>query len=488
MAFITDKEELKPGLIIFRRADVDHRNYYCRVKLPKEDRYKTVSLKTSDVGSARQLAFRQDYKVQFSLENDLPIFNRPFSQVAEEFVALQERRAAAGEISKLRVKKIKSIIKAQLNPYVGTSQIHLIGHDRWENYPTWRRNQRQGRMARQGQTRPLTDDEKNSIAAETAAKATHASQAVHRRKLKAAVAQAEQKNEKTDWVFVSDATVATEMSVFSGIMNFAAGKRYIPVANRFGAKPKLKTERRDEFTLQEYRKLHTVGRAWKKELSSETSRWYRDVTYNFMLIMCNTGMRPPEAKNLRWRDITHTEDKDKRRLVVMYVRGKGKERKLVAPASVGEYLERIREQSKATKPDDRVFTNHNGTPNKSLYSGLIENLFDAAGLREGPSGTPRSTYSFRHTYATLRLSEGIDVYLLAEQMGTSVKMIEDHYGHVNTVKHADRVLHGIGGWEPAEAEDATDTQPGKEDKAANAKAGARAAAKAKGPKPPRKSH
>jgi integrase len=32
-------------------------------------------------------------------------------------------------------------------------------------------------------------------------------------------------------------------------------------------------------------------------------------------------------------------------------------------------------------------------------------------------------------------------------MGTSVKMIEDHYGHVNTIKHADRVLMGMAGWE-----------------------------------------
>ena len=64
---------------------------------------------------------------------------------------------------------------------------------------------------------------------------------------------------------------------------------------------------------------------------------------------------------------------------------------------------------------------------------------------------PRSTYCFRHTYATFRLSEGVDVYFLAEQMGTSVKMIEDHYGHVNTIKHADRVLQGMGGWDPADA-------------------------------------
>ena len=44
MAFITDKEELKPGLIIFRRGDVAHSNFYCRIKLPKADRYKTIAL------------------------------------------------------------------------------------------------------------------------------------------------------------------------------------------------------------------------------------------------------------------------------------------------------------------------------------------------------------------------------------------------------------------------------------------------------------
>ena len=48
MAFVTEKEELKPGLILFRRGDVDHRMWYCRMKMPKADRYKTVSLKTSD--------------------------------------------------------------------------------------------------------------------------------------------------------------------------------------------------------------------------------------------------------------------------------------------------------------------------------------------------------------------------------------------------------------------------------------------------------
>ena len=46
-----------------------------------------------------------------------------------------------------------------------------------------------------------------------------------------------------------------------------------------------------------------------------------------------------------------------------------------------------------------------------------------------------------------RLMEGVDVYFLAKQMGTSVKMIEDHYGHITPSKNAERILQGLPGWE-----------------------------------------
>jgi integrase len=46
-----------------------------------------------------------------------------------------------------------------------------------------------------------------------------------------------------------------------------------------------------------------------------------------------------------------------------------------------------------------------------------------------------------------RTPEGVDVYFLAKQMGTSVKMIEDHYGHITPVKNADRILVGLPGWQ-----------------------------------------
>ena len=49
----------------------------------------------------------------------------------------------------------------------------------------------------------------------------------------------------------------------------------------------------------------------------------------------------------------------------------------------------------------------------------------------------RSLYSLRHTYAHFSiLNETMDVYTLARQMGTSVKMIELHYGHLQPAQKA----------------------------------------------------
>jgi integrase len=404
MAFLIDTQELKPGLIIFRRADVKHRNWYCRIKVPRTDRYKSVSLKTADIDAAREKAFDQDADVRFRVKHEVPIFNRPFSLIAKDYADFQKERAEAGQITQHRYDVIVSIINAQLNPYVGPIQINLVGQDRWERYPLWRQKNGKGRKDRDG---------------------------INNR--------------------VSDATIRTEMSIFRAIMAFAAGKKYIPEGHVFKGKLPLGKVRREEFTPEEYRKLHTFARGWLKKGRRSADVWSRTVAYNFMLIMCNTGMRPPEAKNLRWRDVAIRTDKEGRKFVVLHVRGKDKYRNLVAAGNVADYLERIRAIGKATTPDDFVFTNTTGTRTPSLYASLIEKMLKETGLLFSSSGSRRSTYCFRHTYATFRLSEGVDVYFLATQMGTSVQMIQDHYGHVTPVKNADRILQGLPGWEPITA-------------------------------------
>jgi integrase len=421
MAFLVDTQELKPGLVIFRRADVKHKNWYCRVKLPQDDRYKTVSLKTADIDAARERAFDQDADVRFRIKHEVPIFNRPFSQIAQDYINLQKERVAAGQITKKRLELVQSTVRANLNRYVGTVQISHIGQDRWLGYPLWRQKTWRERVEGEKEDRAKAQG-RNGAEAQTTRKELPAR--------------------------VSDATIRTEMSIFRAIMVYAASKRFINDSQMFKGKLPLDKVRREEFTPEEYRKLHTFARGWIKKARKPAHVWNRTIVYNFVLIMCNTGMRPPEAKNLRWRDTSTRTDNQGRKFVVLHVRGKGKNRNLVAASNVAEYLERIRSVAKATGPDDFVFTTSTGKPATMLYRGLISKLLTESGLLHSSSGSRRSTYCFRHTYATFRLSEGVDVYFLAEQMGTSVQMIERHYGHITPVKNAERILQGLPGWEP----------------------------------------
>ena len=399
MPELVDPHELKPGLMIFRRADVKHRNWYCRIKLPKEDRYKTLSLKTSDINEARDKAFDQDADVRFRIRHEIPVFDKTFSQVAEEFSAFQKERSEAGEISFHRWRVMHSHIKTQLNPYVGTVQITQLGEDRWKAFPAWRQKNGKGRSGGR----------------------------------------------------VSDGTIRDEMATFRSIMAYAAGKKFVRDSQVFKGKLPLSKARREEFTPPEYRKLHSFARSWIKAARNDLGTWYRTMAYNFVLIMTNTGMRPSEARNLRWRDIATQTDRQGRKFVRIDVRGKGKFRTLVAASNVATYLDRIRQISKHTEPDDFVFVTDEGKMARTLYYSLVERLLIESGLQTSSSGSRRSTYCFRHTYATFRLTEGVDVYFLAKQMGTSVKMIEDHYGHVTPVKNADRILQGLPGWEPIAA-------------------------------------
>ncbi len=396
MNFVIDAHELKPGLIIFRRGDVQHKRWYCRMKVPKEDRYKTISLKTSDMTEAKDKAYDQDAELRFKVKHEMPLFNRLFSQVAKEFSDMQKDRADVGQITHHRWRVLDSHIRSQLNRYIGNTQISLIGPDRWKDYPIWRQKNGKGRS---------TDH-------------------------------------------VSDGTIRSEMATLRSVIVFAAGKKYIRESQVFKGRLPLSKVSREEFSPQEYRKLHTFARTWIKEGRHDLHIWYRTIAYNFILIMTNTGMRPSEAKNLRWQDVSIQTDKHDRQFVRLAVRGKGKHRNLVAASNVATYFERIREISKASKPEDFVFSNEEGKAARTLYHSLIEKLLIESALQNSSSGSRRSTYCFRHTYATFRLTEGVDVYFLAKQMGTSVKMIEDHYGHVNPVKNPERILQGIPGWDP----------------------------------------
>jgi integrase len=49
-------------------------------------------------------------------------------------------------------------------------------------------------------------------------------------------------------------------------------------------------------------------------------------------------------------------------------------------------------------------------------------------VQDVSTGADHTVYSLGHTYATMRISEGVGVFQLAANMGTSVKMLEIFYG------------------------------------------------------------
>ena len=134
---------------------------------------------------------------------------------------------------------------------------------------------------------------------------------------------------------------------------------------------------------------------------------------------------------MRWRDISSTKTLSGQKRLIFTVRGKTGEREVVCNETVERYVEQLRsfrsEEAKTLNLEEPIFCHPNGRPIGSFKKGFEQVLNEAEVLR-GSDGKKRVPYSLRHTYATMRISEGVSVFQLAANMGTSVEMIESFYG------------------------------------------------------------
>ncbi|OAI45575.1 hypothetical protein AYO44_12805 [Planctomycetaceae bacterium SCGC AG-212-F19] len=98
-------------------------------------------------------------------------------------------------------------------------------------------------------------------------------------------------------------------------------------------------------------------------------------------------------------------------------------RKIVLNDEVFAILQR---HSQGKKQEDPIFTQGNGKPwNKDLLAERFRKVRELAKVRE------RITiYDFRHLWISEALMAGVDVFTVAKMAGTSVKMIEQTYGHL----------------------------------------------------------
>lgn len=213
----------------------------------------------------------------------------------------------------------------------------------------------------------------------------------------------------------------------------------------------IKSERRPDFTLEEYVSLHRGMRAWVREARKGNETVLRHILYEYVLVLANTGIRAgTEAMNLKWKNVYYFEE-DGHRYLAFTVSGKTGKREVIARHSVARYLDRLRlmnpkhqegtfEEFLRAKRDSWVFR-HQQRDMTTAFGRMFARLLERLGLLHDPrTGKERTLYSLRHYYATMALThDTMSIYTLSKHMGTSVKMIETHYGHVLLRKKAHEI-------------------------------------------------
>jgi integrase len=206
--------------------------------------------------------------------------------------------------------------------------------------------------------------------------------------------------------------------------------------------------RRPHFSDADWEKVVAAMPEFEKAEGVATKR-DRFMLIHWMMVLYHTGLRMGEARGLRWEDIRAIPDPDNPGQINVALNVSGKTGKRTTVASSGEVrrnfaaiLELRREDLQNPAADiylhndvpasSLVFCHPNGEPIGSFKKSFVA-LLKMAGVTHSPDGRMRTPYSLRHTYATERLNAGVQEYHLAKNMGTSVSMLEQHYGHTSTI-------------------------------------------------------
>jgi integrase len=234
----------------------------------------------------------------------------------------------------------------------------------------------------------------------------------------------------------SNNTLRKECTLLSQMFSYGFERGYLVRELKIKRPAPDKDARRPSFSKEEWRKITTGMRRRVKEGWGAFKR-DRFILQQYVLILANCGVRLGELRNLKWDDIRREsyedEDKDTVRLIIL-VKGKTGIREVVCNAGTEVFFERLYDHRKEElnahpSQDSFVFCHRDGIPIQSMRKAFDSLLADLT-LKTNSMGKDRTLYSLRHMYATFRLSEEVSPYLLAKQMGTSVEMLERHYGQV----------------------------------------------------------
>lgn len=180
-----------------------------------------------------------------------------------------------------------------------------------------------------------------------------------------------------------------------------------------------KVAHRPWFSKEEYVVLYTATRERTKRHKGKRYQHNAEQLHAYVLIMGNTGLRPDEVKRLEYRDVKVVQEPgSKENILLIQVRGKrGVGYCKSMPGAVHPFQQMLKRN--APKPTDLLFP----IDQREIFNAVLRET----GLKKDREGKSRTAYSLRHTYISLRLQAGADIYQVAKNCRTSVEMIEKHY-------------------------------------------------------------
>ena len=235
----------------------------------------------------------------------------------------------------------------------------------------------------------------------------------------------------------SNDTIRKELALVGQMFAYAFEKGYVTKEVKVKRPSPEKDSRRPSFSKEEWRKI-TAG--MRKRVKEGWGAHQRDrfILQQYVLILANCGVRLGELRNVKWNDVRREnyddDNGDKTTRLILVVKGKTGIREVVCNKGTEVFFERLYDYRKEElnahpSPDTFVFCHQDGKPIVSMRKSF-DSLTEELGLRKNSQGKNRTLYSLRHMYATFRLSEEVSPFLLAKQMGTSIEMLEEHYGQV----------------------------------------------------------
>ena len=397
------------NITIYRRETNGKGNYSYRIRhenLPNES--ERASTRTNNLALAQKKAQERYDEIRFKEGQGVNPFRTRFTTIANQYLASLLESEKKNKLSKTRYPHEKAYLENIIIPYfrdyylqditvLVVEQFHTIRYKEWE---------------KRVHTEAIITDKNNVV-------------------------------RKQKYKFIKPPGQQSENyinRILKHIFNYAVKHNRINITEipefEFNV---VSPNPRGAFTQSEWVRLmeKVTERAINKWAEEQPITAHnRRLFWCYLTILRASGMRVGECQKLKWKQVHKVKIDGKTHIRFTNVMGKTdkkgtKSRNITCLMEANKAIEDLMKiNEKHNNPEDFLWIDINGKhigTFKNAFNRLMEDLGD---MRYGDDGKIRTLYSIRHTYATDRLMENVNIVKLAMHMGTSPDIIYKTYNKI----------------------------------------------------------